>query len=53
LPRQGAHEIDNVAVSRPSRLASAVFLRCQTGMVAALPVDDHLQVVTDDVDDNL
>jgi hypothetical protein len=53
LARQSANQINHLHVGGPSRLTGAVALRGQAGVVAALPVDDQLQGVADDVDDDL
>lgn len=53
LASQGANQVDHFRVGSPPRLAGAVPLHHQTGMVTALPVDDQLQVIADDIDDDL
>ena len=53
LARQSAHQIDHLGVRGPTRLAGAVALHRQAAVVAALPVDDQVQVVADAVDDDL
>jgi hypothetical protein len=53
LSRQGTNQVNDFHIGCPSRLAGAIPLHHQAGMVAALPVDDQLQAFADDVDDDL
>ena len=53
VARQGAHEINDIVVSAPVRPAMAVLLHRQTCVIAALPVNDQLQHVANDIDDYL
>jgi hypothetical protein len=52
LPREYANQIEDTGVSRPSGLADFVLLDLHLGVVAALPMDDKRQGITDDIDDN-
>jgi hypothetical protein len=47
LARQGAHQLNHLRVGGLSRLAGAVPFHRQTGVVATLPVNDHLKSIAD------
>jgi len=53
LARQGTNEVDYLHIGSPSRLAGAVSPYRKARVIAALPVDDQLQNVADDIDDDL
>ena len=53
LPREDTNQIDDTGVGRPSGLADFVLLDPHLCVVAALPMDDKRQGLTDDIDDNL
>ena len=52
LPREYANQIDDTGVGRPSSLADFVLLDRHLRVIAALPMDDKRQGITDDIDDN-
>lgn len=52
LPRPYANQIDNTGVDRPSGMADFVLLDFHISVIAALPMDDKRQGITDDIDDN-
>jgi len=53
VTREGSHKLNYILFRAPVRSASAILLHRQAGMIATLPVNDHLQCVADDVDDDL
>jgi len=53
LPRQHTNEVNDIGLDCPAGLSDLVLLDRQLGMIAALPMDDEGQRITDDVDDNL
>ena len=50
---QGAHEVDDIRVGDPSRVAELVLLHAEARVISSLPMNDKLEAVADDVDDNL
>jgi len=50
---QCAHEVDNISVDDPSRVAELVLLHAEARVVSSLPVNDEFEAVAHDVDDNL
>src|SRR5437870_5415593 len=53
LARQSAHQINDVIIGRPARLAGAILLHRDTCVIPALPMDDEHQSIADDVDNDL
>jgi hypothetical protein len=53
VARQGTHEVNDIVVGAPVRTAKAILLHRQTRVIAALPVNDQLERVADDIDDDL
>ena len=52
LSRQYMNQIDDTDVGRPSSLADFVLLDLHLCVIAALPMDDKRQGITDHIDDN-
>jgi hypothetical protein len=52
LPREYTNQIDDIGLGRPSSLADFVLLDRHLCVIAALPMDDKRQGITDDIDDN-
>jgi hypothetical protein len=52
LPREYANQVDDAGVGRPSSLADFVLLDLHLCVIAALPMDDKGQGLTDDIDDD-
>ena len=52
LPREYANQVDDAGVGRPSSLADFVLLDLHLCVIAALPMDDKRQGLTDDIDDD-
>ena len=50
---QGAHEVDNIRVGDPSRVAELVLLHTKARVISSLPMNEKLEAVANDVDDNL
>ena len=50
---QRSHEIDDICVRHPTGLPAIVRFDLKTCVVAALPMDDHSNVIADQVDDDL
>ncbi|MFY9967950.1 MAG: hypothetical protein WAK41_00890, partial [Roseiarcus sp.] len=49
---QGAHEVDDIRVGNPSRVAELILLHAEARVISSLPMNDKLEAVADDVDDN-
>ena len=47
---QGAHEVDNVRVGDPSRVAELILLHAKARVISSLPMNEKLEAVADDVD---
>jgi hypothetical protein len=52
LPRQHAHEIDDVGLDRPTGLPGLVLPDRHLGVVATLPMNDERQSVVEDIDND-
>jgi hypothetical protein len=52
LPREYANQIDDTGGRRPSSLANSVLLDRHLCVIAALPMNDERQGISDDIDDN-
>ena len=53
LSRQSTDQINDLHVGGPSCLAGTVALHHEAGVVVALPMNDQLQILADDIDDDL
>jgi hypothetical protein len=49
---QRAQEVDDISVGDPSRMTELVLLHAEASVISALPMNDKLEAVADDVDDN-
>ena len=53
LSSENAYEIDDIGIGYPLVLTNSVPLGSQTCVVTAMPMDDQLELIADDIGDDL